>query len=270
MSTDATNNRSSDYQPLSFDASVAGGPATCVNCGVVLRGSYHTINDQMACSKCRFAAEEQVRGGTSAGGLVRAVVFGTGAAIVGAAGYYAFVKITSIEWALLTGLVGLGVGIAVRKGGMGHGGLKFQIIALILAWFAMAGAYMPFMAEGAMQGAASTRKEVLASAKARADSIDAENESVAEPDSAALAAAVRAHAAVKAVSDAKLPADAIAFVIVLGLLASPILVAVGSPISGLFIAYALYRAWKVNAGGASISVAGPFKLASTAPPPAAA
>ena len=211
MPSDPTSNRvPSQFEPLTFEASAAPGAATCHKCGTALRGSYHMINERMSCGPCRFAAEEQLSGGTGAAGLARAVVFGGGAAIVGAAGYYAFVKVTGIEWALITAFVGLGVGMAVRIGSRGHGGRKFQGVAVGLTYLAMAGAYMPFIIDGLTGG----------------------------PDGVALSPAL----------------------VIEWLVKTPIIVGLASPISGLFIAYALYRAWKSNAAGVPLTVSGPFRL----------
>ena len=211
---------SSQFEPLAFDSSVAPAAATCTKCGTALRGSYHMIGESMACGKCRYAAESQAGGATGAAPMIRAVLFGAGAAIVGAGGYYAFVKITNIEWALLTALVGLGVGMAVRIGSRGHGGQKYQIVATVLTYFAMSGAYLPFILEGLTEGA-----------------------------------------------------DAIAItpsVLLVWLVKTPLIVGLASPISGLFIVYALYRAWKSNAGeGAQqVAVSGPFRLQQAASPDA--
>ena len=270
MSTDATNNRNSQYTPLSFDNAGAPSAATCVKCGALLPGSYHTSTDQMACSTCRVTAEEQQRGAAGAEGIVRAFAFGLGAAIVGAGAYYAFVKVTNIEWALITGLVGLGVGKAVNIGGRGLGGRKYQLIAVLLAWMAMGGAYFPFLAEGAMTGASKAQKEAVVEAQARADSIDEANDAVAEPDSAALAASANAHEAVKRIKNFKVPLGAILIASIIGIFTTPFLVTLMSPLSGVIMAFALYRAWKVNRGeGVSmVSVAGPFRL--QGPPPSAA
>lgn len=211
MSSDATSDRTgSHFEPLNFEASAAPGAATCQKCGTVLRGSYHMINERMACGPCRFAAEEQLSGGTGAAGLARAVVFGAGAAVLGAAGYYAFVKLTNVEWALLTALVGLGVGMAVRVGSRGHGGRKFQVVALALTYLAMSGAYMPLIVAELTTG----------------------------PESVAITPSV----------------------LLAWLVKTPIIVGLASPISGLFIAYALYRAWKSNAAGVPLTVSGPFRL----------
>ncbi len=269
MPNDATDPRaSSQFEPLTFDASAAPGAAHCLLCGTALRGSYHMVNDKIACAKCRFAAEAKVQGGTSAAGLARAIAFGLGAAIVGAAAYYAFTKATGIEWALLTGLVGLGVGKAVNIGGNGHGGRKFQVVALALTWFAMAGAYMPFMMAGAGKGADAARAKFSAQAQATVDSIKQANGADAPLDSAALVAVTRAQDRAAKLKNFKMPLSVILIAIVAGLFTAPILVAMTSPISGLFIGYALYRAWKFNRGGESITVSGPFRLqgATGAPP----
>ena len=269
MPNDATAPRaSSQFEPLTFDASAAPGAANCLLCGTALRGSYHMVNDKIACAKCRYAAEARVQGGTSAAGLARAIAFGVGAAIVGAVAYYAFTKATGIEWALLTGLVGLGVGKAVNIGGNGHGGRKFQIVALALTWFAMAGAYMPFMVGGAGKGVDAARAKITAQAQATADSIRNANGAGAPLDSAAIAAITRAQDNATKIKNFKMPLSLILIAVVAGLFTAPILVAITSPISGLFIGYALYRAWKFNRGGAAITVSGPFRLqsASGAPP----
>lgn len=213
MSSDATSNRAgSQFEPLTFETSAAPGAAACHKCGAVLRGSYHTINERMSCGPCRFAAEEQLNGGTGIAGLGRAIAFGTGAAIVGAAVYYAFVKITGFEWALITAFVGLGVGMAVRIGSRGHGGRKFQVVALALTWLAMGGAYLPFMLAGAPSDA------------------------VSQQSGAAIST------------------------MIIGIFTLPVIVGLASPISGLIIAYALYRAWKSNAAGIPLAVGGPFRL----------
>ena len=103
MPNDATNPRgTSQFEPLTFDAGSTAGTPGCSKCGTALRGSYHLIGESMACAKCRYAAEGELRSGTGAAGLLRAIAFGSGAAIVGAAAYYAFVKLTDHEWALIT------------------------------------------------------------------------------------------------------------------------------------------------------------------------
>jgi hypothetical protein len=272
MSSDASNSRStSQFEPLTFDASAAPGAASCTKCGTQLRGSYHMVDESMTCAKCRYAAEAQSAGGTGAGALLRAIGFGTGAAIVGAVGYYAFVKITDIEWALLTALVGIGVGMAVRVGSRGHGGRKYQIVALVLTYFAMAGAYLPFIAAGANEARKTSHPTATSAPAARAakPGADAAAEPAPAEDGAAEGGTPAADegtaTATPATSSHKMPVGTafaiLAGVLALGLLTTPVFVAFASPISGLFIAYALYRAWKSNAGGLRpVTASGPFRL----------
>ena len=139
MSTDATN-KGSSFAPLTFDASASPGEAACSMCKAPLRGSYHTVNDAVTCANCRYSAEAK----HGAGAFPRALLFGAGAAVAGAIGYYAFVRFTGVEWGLITGLVGIGVGQAVRIGSRNRGGRNFQILALALAYLAMSGAYSFF------------------------------------------------------------------------------------------------------------------------------
>ena len=272
MSSDATNSRpQSQFEPLTFDASAPPGAASCAKCGTQLRGSYHMVDDSMTCAKCRYAAEAQSAGGTGTGALLRAIGFGTGAAIVGAVGYYAFVKITDIEWALLTALVGIGVGMAVRVGSRGHGGRKYQIVAVVLTYFAMSGAYLPFIAAGANEASQASHAATTSAPAARPANADADaSVAPAAPEDAPAesntpAAGEGTATAVPATSTPRMPVGTafaiLAGVLALGLLTTPVFVAFASPISGLFIAYALYRAWKSNAGGLRpVTASGPFRL----------
>ena len=64
--------------------------------------------------------------------LAIAAIFGLGAALAGAAIYYAVIAITHFEIGLVAILIGYMVGYAVRKGAGGRGGLRFQILAALL------------------------------------------------------------------------------------------------------------------------------------------
>jgi len=57
--------------------------------------------------------------GKGAGKLIRAGVFGLGAAIAGAAIYYAVMAIADLEIGIVAILIGYMVGYAVRKGAAG-------------------------------------------------------------------------------------------------------------------------------------------------------
>lgn len=267
---------SSRFEPLTFEASTVPGAASCGGCGTVLRGSYHLAGETMVCAKCRYAAEAKLNGATGAAGLLRAVMFGGSAAIVGAVAYYAFVKLTDHEWALITAFVGIGVGMAVRIGSRGHGGRKFQLVAVILTWLAMGGSHLPFLVDGARDAktppveAPATNVPNAGSLRSYADSTAALQATSAGDDGAP---------AVPAATTDSTPAPAtslgepvyierslgsrlaiVAAAVLAGLFATPVIVAVANPIAGLCTAYALYRAWKTNAGGPILETSGPFRL----------
>jgi len=283
MSTDATSASSSHFPPLTPIAAVAAA-GVCTHCGSQLRGSYHVVNEAVTCANCRYAAEEK----HDSGGFGRAFLFGAGAAVVGAIGYYVFVRATGMEWGLITALVGIGVGQAVRAGSRARGGRKFQVLALVLAYLAMGGAYLPFGAEGFMQGLKNGRNTSATSptASQAPASVAPASGDLLSSDSAA-ATAEESEASDPATTPAATPAPrnpaaapkigggliALGIVMilvggVLALFAMPVIVAVTSPLSGLIMCFALIRAWKQNAGVATeLRVAGPFRMG-TPPSPA--
>lgn len=283
MSTDAIN-QGSRFAPLTNETS-APSATSCSACNAPLRGSYHLVDDAVTCANCRYAAEAK----HGSGGFGRAFLFGAGAAIVGAIGYYVFVRVTGMEWGLITAFVGIGVGQAVRAGSRARGGRKFQVLALVLAYLAMGGAYLPFGAEGFMEGLKNGRNAAATSTatqQAPATAAPASGDLLSS-DSAA-ATAEESDAGDPATTPAATPAPAphtaaspkvaggiialgIAMLLVggvLALFAMPVIVAVTSPLSGLIMCFALIRAWKQNAGVATeLRVAGPFRLGT---PPSAA
>lgn len=265
MSNDATNPRTDpQFEPLSFDAKAAPAAATCSRCGTALRGSYHMIGESMACAKCRYAAQSKQQEGGDGGAVMRAIGYGLAAAAIGALVDYVFAKMTGDDFPIFVILVAFAAGKAVRMASGGHGGRKFQVIAMAMAYIAMGAAYMPLMVSTAGKAAEVARARVLAESKARVDSITAANPEGTELDSVSAAALARAQASLRKVKDFKVSFNAAATLFLLALFGAPLLVSLASPIYGLFIAFALYRAWRMNAGDGSspqqVTVSGPFRL----------
>jgi hypothetical protein len=95
-----------------------------------------------------MALEEALASGTGPVPLVRAAVFGLGAAIAGAILYYAIIAITNLEIGLVAIVIGYMVGWAVRKGAGERGGRLFQVIALVLTYLSVGMAYLPLAMKG--------------------------------------------------------------------------------------------------------------------------
>ena len=123
------------------------GAATCSICKQAVRDSYYHINSLVACATCKERIETSGAGRLSMKGFGTSSLFGLGAAIGGAAIWYAVRELTHAEWGLIGIVVGYLVGVAVRKGSRGWGGWPYQTLAVALTYFAIAGAYVPLLLE---------------------------------------------------------------------------------------------------------------------------
>src|SRR5690348_13067708 len=134
MSSPNTQGKSDDLQ---FDrvqsaANPPGGERTgpavsCEACHRAIDTYYYHVNGKSVCNDCRQTLERELAGGRGTGTLARALIFGIGAAIAGAAIYYAVIAIADLEIGIVAILIGYMVGYSVRKGASGHGGRRFQI-----------------------------------------------------------------------------------------------------------------------------------------------
>jgi hypothetical protein len=261
MSSDATNPRAnSQFEPLSFDGAAAPASATCTKCGAALRGSYHMIGDSVACAKCRYAA--QASPGEGASTTQRAVAFGFGAVVAAAIVNYAIGKATGSDFPVFVILAAYAAGQAVRVGSRRVGSRKIQTIAIIMAYLAMGAGYVPLVLSVGAAVQKQTRAAGIARAQATIDSINAASPDAAD-DSEAGAALAAAQTRLQKAKNFSVPTSGAVEAVVIGVVGAPILMSL-NPIYGFFIAFALYRAWKRNAGEGSgaepVAVSGPFRL----------
>src|SRR5687768_5772530 len=155
--------RPATNSPLTFDNSVSVAPAdqTCARCGKALVGSYHMMNAEMICGGCRAHVQRMMNDGSGFGRVGRAFVFGLGAALVGGGIWYAIQESTGWQIGLIAVLVGWMIGKAVNHGSNGKGGWKYQAMAIVLTYFAVAATYVPTAIEELRNGAESDRKSVV-------------------------------------------------------------------------------------------------------------
>ena len=127
------------FERADFAAPVA---AQCSACRQPLLGAYFSANGQVLCARCAESLRAQLGGtGSSAGRFMQAAAFGTGAAVLGGAVYGAVMAYEGGQWAIISIGVGIVVGKAVRKGSGNLGGQNYQLLAAILTYAAIAGAY---------------------------------------------------------------------------------------------------------------------------------
>src|SRR6185503_20694920 len=123
----------------------------CEFCQTSIDTEYYHVNGTMCCASCRRRLESASETPRGFAPLVIAGAFGLGAGIVGAAIYYAVIAITNLEIGIVAILIGYMVGRAVRRGARGRGGLRFQILAVVLTYASIALAYSPLAIKGAIE-----------------------------------------------------------------------------------------------------------------------
>ena len=90
--------------------------STCSACQRSIPDTYFEAAGRIFCEPCRDAVMASLRGGSGASRLLKALVFGVGAAAVSAVVWYGIVKLTGYELGIIAIAVGFAVGAAVRIG----------------------------------------------------------------------------------------------------------------------------------------------------------
>ena len=129
-------------EPIAEASAAEGSAAACVVCKQPVGGSYYQAQgQQVVCPLCA----ERIRAGLQAPGisLMRAALYGGGAALAGCALYALVAIVLHAEIGLIAILVGWMVGKAIRHASNGHGGRRQQILAVVLTYFAITTSYIP-------------------------------------------------------------------------------------------------------------------------------
>ncbi len=121
--------------------------STCSACQRSIPETYFEAAGRIFCEPCRDAVMTSLRGGSGAARLLKALLFGIGAAAVSAVVWYAIVKLTGYELGIIAVAVGFAVGGAVRAGAEQRGGWAYQTIAVVLTYLAIAASYVPLVIE---------------------------------------------------------------------------------------------------------------------------
>ena len=233
--------------PLQFDTAIprvtpsAIGTTegvACALCHRTIPDEYYDVNGQSVCDLCRSQLAQLAETPRSWSVFAMAGLFGLGAAIAGAILYYAVIAITNFEIGFVAIAIGYMVGWAVRKGAGGRGGRRFQVLALLLTYWAVGLAYTPI-----------TFKQMIEEDKkqtAQASTTAPEPTTTDTSD----------------VTTTEL-ATAVAFLVGFSL-ALPVLVVIsslpGGLISGAIIAFGMQQAWKMTAVP-TLLISGPYRIA---------
>jgi hypothetical protein len=241
--------------PLQFDTAVPSvAPSgvitaqgvTCTVCQRAVDDEYFDVNGQSVCDGCRTQLAQLAQTPRSWGLFVKAGLFGLVAAILGAILYYAVIAITNFEIGIVAIAIGYMVGWAIRKATANRGGRRYQVLALVLTYWAVGLAYTPLTFQ---QLAEENKKEQAQKATDTAAPAPAES-----PDEAT------------AINIPMVLAILVGFS-----LALPVLVVFGSLpgglLSALIIGIGMRQAWQMTAVP-PLQISGPYRIAAAAPPTA--
>ena len=233
----------------------AGVP--CAGCRTTIRHEYYSLGGKSICASCRARVERTRTSSRTPRAFGKALAFGLGAAIAGAAVYYAVIALLSLEIGIVAILIGWMVGRAIQKALPGGGMRRYQVLAAVLTYFAVGMAYMPLML-GQMRKDAAARKSHAAAVIAQQG----------EPagDSAA---AVQPPVPVKhKPTGGSLIVGAGALILVA--LSLPLVAAFGSAsgiLTALIIGIGMRQAWRMTRAPDN-NVTGPFRVGGLAAAPA--
>jgi hypothetical protein len=219
-----------DAQPAAF---------ACAACQRPVTGEYYEALGKFICPACRDAAESP--SGASRRFLV-ASGLGALAAVVGGLVWYGVRRLTGYEIGLIALGVGFLVGMAVRMGSKGRGGVRYQALAMFLTYSGVALNYAPDIARVLLQHdesqAATANAMATAATSIPVASAEADTAGAKEPARSAPAESAGSGSIARLITAA---------VIVIGLsYASPFLGGMQNILGLIIIGFALYEAWKLN------------------------
>src|SRR5262245_25233472 len=129
---------------IQFEKAQYASGSHCVQCQNPLQGSYFRLNNATVCPNCAEKARlDHLLQQSQSGGLLRALLFGLGAAIAGAVIYGAIAVLTGYEFALIAIFIGWMVGKAMMRGSRGTGGRRLQMAAVVLTYLSITAGYVP-------------------------------------------------------------------------------------------------------------------------------
>jgi hypothetical protein len=217
----------------------AEAAAACASCRNPLVGSYYSVRGARLCVTCHNAVQQALASGSPVMRFLKAAIFGFLGAILGSVIYVGIAIVAKMEIGLIAIVVGLIVGVAVRKGSEGRGGWPYQALAMFFTYAAIVMLYVPAAMERQMD--AIQHEKAVTADKAK--------------DSAAPAPVEEAP---KPVTNPILWVLILVVVFVISCV-EPFRQGPQNFIGLLLIAIALYEAWKINKS-VKLNIQGPFQI----------
>jgi hypothetical protein len=242
MSADGSGAGGGEMQFDKVDLVAPAEARSCRICKLPIGSEYFQIGQATICGRCATALSSSKEG---RGMFLRALLFGAGAALLGTIVWFGIIKATDHEFGLLAIGVGLFVGMAVKRGGRGLGGWRYQALAMVLTYVSITSASVPIVLKGISEASRESATMV--------------KPSLADKDDAIAAVAPTAGAEKKAPAEKPAAGELLLAVgLVLGLaFAAPFLGGASNIMGIIIIGIGLYEAWKINR---RIPLSGPFRF----------
>ncbi len=226
----------------------------CTSCQTPLDSEYFDVSGQHVCRACSEKVVYQGATLRGMGTLVRAGAVGVVAAVLGAVAYFAILAVSGYEIGLVAIAIGYMVGYGVRLGTRGRGGRRFQVLALVLTYWAIGLAYSSLAIQQEIQGRS---KEASASASGPQTSGDTPDVGPGTPASPAASEEAPLTGAGFALALLQLLAFTFALPALVIAESLP-----GSLLSAAIIGFGMLQAWKMTAASA-VTVSGPYRIGTT-------
>jgi hypothetical protein len=248
-----------DRVESTVDIASGAGPSDtagilCSACGTAMLDDYYSIGGKSICANCRASVETTRATSRTSKAFLKALGFGLGAALAGAAVYYAVIALLDLEIGIVAILIGWMVGRAIQKALPGGGLRRYQVLAAVLTYFAVGVAYMPLMfSEMKKDKTAKTQDSTAVVAQ--------------QGKPAASASSSSADAATKAGAEKADEDGGGSFLLGIGALIAiafslPVMMVFSSGagiISALIIAIGMRQAWQMS-GAPALAITGPFRV----------
>jgi len=231
----------------------------CAGCGVAMLDEYYSLGGKSICARCRASVEATRATSRTPKAFGKALAFGLGAALVGAAAYFAIVVAMS-GWQIGIFAIAIGwmVGRAIQKALPGGGARRYQVLAAVLTYFAMGAANLAIgIREVATDDAANTQDSTTVVAQGRQDSTV-----VAAPQGKVAAssdATTKAGAATPAERTRRPLLFRIGALIMFALSLPVMMISSGDILGALIVAIGVYQAWRMT-GAPALAITGPFRV----------
>ena len=112
------------------------GAGPCEVCANQISGEFYRVGEHKVCSSCTLTLKAQLPADTDAA-FTGAILYGIGGAVIGLAVYSGFVIATGWTIGYLALFVGWLVAKGVMMGSKGIGGPRYQAVAVTLTYFAI-------------------------------------------------------------------------------------------------------------------------------------